>query len=166
VIQLAKLTVQALVEGGKASPAPPLGPSLAPTGVNIGQVIAAINEKTRDFAGMNVPIRVVVDKASKTFEIEVGTPPTSALIKKELGLKEPVKEEAGVKGKKVIGDLSIEQCVKIARAKSGASLSRSLKAGVKEIIGTCLSLGVTVEGKNAKEVSKEIDEGVYDPQLK
>jgi large subunit ribosomal protein L11 len=166
VIQLAKLTVQALVEGGKASPAPPLGPSLAPTGVNIGQVIAAINEKTRDFAGMQVPIKVVVDKAARSFEIEVGTPPTSALIKKELGLKEPVKEEAGVKGKKAIGNLSIEQCVKIARAKQGASMARTLKAGVKEIIGTCLSLGVTVEGKNAKEVSKEIDEGVYDPQLK
>lgn len=163
---MAKLTVQALVEGGKATPAPPLGPSLAPTGVNIGQVIAAINEKTRDFAGMNVPVRVIVDKAAKSFEIEVGTPPTSALVKKELGLKEPVKEEAGVKGKKTIGDLSIEQCVKIARAKSGASMARSLKAGVKEVIGTCLSLGVTVEGKNAKVVTKEIDDGIYDSKLK
>ncbi|MEM0475793.1 MAG: 50S ribosomal protein L11 [Candidatus Norongarragalinales archaeon] len=162
---VAKITVQALVEGGKATPAPPLGPSLAPTGVNIGQVIAAINEKTREFAGMQVPIRVIVDKTTRNFEIEVGTPPTSALIKKELGLKEPVKEEAGVKGKKIIGNLSIAQCAKIARAKSAASLSRSLKAGVKEVLGTCLSLGVTVEGKNAKLVSKEIDDGVYDSQL-
>ncbi len=166
VLFLAKITVQALVEGGKATPAPPLGPSLAPTGVNIGQVIAAINEKTRDFAGMNVPVKVVVDKASRSFEIEVGTPPTSALIKKELGLKEPVKEEAGVKGKKTIGDLSIAQCVKIASAKASASMARSLKAGVKEVIGTCLSLGVTIEGKNAKIASKEIDDGAYDSQLK
>ena len=99
---------------------------------------------------MNVPVKVVVDKASRTFEIEVGTPPTSALIKKELGLKEPVKEEAGVKGKKVIGDLTIEQVMKVARGKQSASMARSLKAGVKEVIGTCLSLGVTVEEKNAK----------------
>jgi large subunit ribosomal protein L11 len=132
----------------------------------VGQVIAAINEKTRDFAGMNVPIRVIVDKATRSFEVEVGTPPTSALIKKELGLKEPVKEEAGVKGKKTIGNLSIAQCVKIARGKQSASMARSLKAGVKEVIGTCLSLGVTVEGKNAKEASKEVSDGVYDSQLK
>jgi len=163
---LAKITIQALVEGGKASPAPPLGPSLAPTGVNIGQVIAAINEKTKDFAGMNVPVKVVVDKAARSFEIEVGTPPTSALIKKELGLKEPVKEEAGVKGKKTIGNLTIAQCVKVARGKQSASLARSLKAGVKEVVGTCLSLGVTVEGKNPKAVTKEISDGVYDSQLK
>jgi len=166
VIVLAKITIQALVEGGKASPAPPLGPSLAPTGVNIGQVIAAINEKTKDFAGMNVPVKVVVDKAARSFEIEVGTPPTSALIKKELGLKEPVKEEAGVKGKKTIGNLTIAQCVKVARGKQSASLARSLKAGVKEVVGTCLSLGVTVEGKNPKAVTKEISDGVYDSQLK
>lgn len=163
---MAKITIQALVEGGKASPAPPLGPSLAPTGVNIGQVIAAINEKTKDFAGMNVPVKVVVDKAARSFEIEVGTPPTSALIKKELGLKEPVKEEAGVKGKKTIGNLTIAQCVKVARGKQSASLARSLKAGVKEVVGTCLSLGVTVEGKNPKAVTKEISDGVYDSQLK
>ncbi|MFH0973257.1 MAG: 50S ribosomal protein L11 [Candidatus Micrarchaeota archaeon] len=163
---MAKITVQAMVEGGKASPAPPLGPSLAPTGVNIGQVIAAINEKTKEFAGVSVPVKVIVDKAAKTFEIEVGTPPTSALIKRELGLKEPVKEEAGVKGKKTIGDLSIVQAVKIARSKQSASLARSLKAGVKEVLGTCLSLGVTIEGKNAKIVTKEIDAGVYDSQLK
>ena len=166
MIVLAKITVQAMVEGGKASPAPPLGPSLAPTGVNIGQVIAAINEKTKEFAGVSVPVKVVVDKAAKTFEIEVGTPPTSALVKRELGLKEPVKEEAGVKGKKTIGDLSFEQAVKIARSKQSASLARSLKAGVKEVVGTCLSLGVTIEGKNAKIVTKEIGEGVYDSQLK
>ncbi len=166
MIVLAKITIQALVEGGKASPAPPLGPSLAPTGVNIGQVIAAINEKTKDFAGMNVPVKVVVDKAARSFEIEVGTPPTSALIKKELGLKEPVKEEAGVKGKKTIGNLTIAQCVKVARGKQSASLARSLKAGVKEVVGTCLSLGVTVEGKNPKAVTKEISDGVYDSQLK
>ena len=166
MIVLAKITVQAMVEGGKASPAPPLGPSLAPTGVNIGQVIAAINEKTKEFAGVSVPVKVVVDKAAKTFEIEVGTPPTSALVKRELGLKEPVKEEAGVKGKKTIGDLTIEQVMKVARGKASASMARSLKAGVKEVIGTCLSLGVTIEGKNAKEASKEVDDGVYDAKLK
>jgi len=163
---MAKVTVSALIEGGKATPAPPLGPSLAPTGANIGQIIAALNEKTKAFAGMSVPIKVIVDKDDKSFEIEVGTPPASALIKSELGLKEPVKEEAGAKGKKTIGNLSMAQVVKVANMKEASSLARSLKARAKEVVGTCLSLGVTVEGKNPKEVMKQIESGAFDSALK
>lgn len=160
------MTIPALVEGGKATAGPPLGPALGPAGVNIGQVIAAINEKTKAFAGMSVPVKVVVDKDAKTFEIEVGTPPVSALVKGELGLKEPVKEEAGAKGKKVIGNLTIAQCVKISEMKKDSTLAKGRKNIVREIIGTCLSLGVTVEGKNAKEAMKEVAEGKWDAQLK
>ncbi len=133
--------------------------------MNIGEVIAKINEKTKDFAGMQVPIKVIFEKGVKTFEIEVGTPPASALIKKELGLKAPVKEEAGVKGKKPIGNLSVAQLVKIAGMKKDASLARNLKQQAKEIAGTCLSLGVTVEGKNAREFIKDVGAGKYDSQL-
>jgi large subunit ribosomal protein L11 len=162
---MATVTINALVEGGKATPAPPLGPSLAPTGVNVGQVIAQINEKTKDFAGMQVPVVVVVDKSSKTYEITVGTPPTASLIKKELGIKEPVKEEAGVKGKKTIGNLSIEQALKIARMKSSATLARDTKAQLAEICGTCLSLGVTVDGLGAKEAMAKLKAGEWDSKL-
>lgn len=162
---MANVTISALVEGGKATPAPPLGPSLAPTGVNVGMVIAQINDKTKDFAGMQVPITVVVDKSTKGFTITVGTPPTASLIKKEIGIKEPVKEEAGVKGKKVIGNLSIAQAVKIARMKAGATLAKTVKAQVAEIIGTCLSLGVTFEGLNAKEAMQKLKAGEWDSKL-
>ena len=163
---MAKMTIPALVEGGKATPAPPLGPSLAPTGVNIGQVIATINEKTKSFAGMQVPVKVIVDKDSRTFEIEVGTPPVSALVKKELGLKEPVKEEAGVKGKKPIGNLTVKQVVAIAKKKETGSLAHGLKALVKEVAGTCQSLGATIDGKQGKEFVKEVDAGKHDAELK
>lgn len=162
---MGKITVSAMIEGGKASAAPPLGPQLGPTGLNIGEVIAQINSATKDFAGMNVPVKVVADPATKTFEIEVGTPPTSGLIKKELGLKEPVKEEAGVKGKKTIGNLSMAQVKKIAGMKQGSSLAKGARNAAKEICGTCLSLGVTVEGRNAREVQKEIDAGKHDSVL-
>ena len=77
--------IKAMVDGGKASAGPPIGPALAPTGVNIGEVVAKINEKTASFAGMKVPIKVIIN-ANKTFEIEVGSPPMSALIKKEAGI--------------------------------------------------------------------------------
>ena len=159
---MAKMTIPALVEGGKANAGPPLGPALGPAGVNIGQVIAAINDKTKAFAGMSVPVKVVVDKDAKTFEIEVGSPSVASLVKSELGLKEPVKEEAGAKGKKAIGNLSIDQCVKIAHMKQDSTLAKGVKNGVKEIVGTCLSLGATVEGKSPKVVMTEIAEGKWD----
>ncbi len=159
---MGKLTVPAMVEGGKASAGPPLGPALGAAKVNIQQVLAQINEKTGTFKGMQVPVKVVIDSDTKEFEIQVGTPPVSALLKKELGITENVKEEAGVKGKKIIANATVVQCVKIAGMKTDAMLSRSLKAQVKEIIGTCKSMGINVEGKDPREVIKEIDAGKYD----
>lgn len=152
---MGKLTVSAMIDGGKATPAPPLGPQIAPTGLNVGQVIAALNEKTSAFAGMQVPVKIIIDKEKKTFEIEVGTPPTSALIKGELGIKENVKEEAGVKGKKTIGNLTVEQLKKIAGMKVDLNLSKSEDALMNEIAGTCLSMGVTIEGKSPEDWIKE-----------
>ena len=77
-------TIEALVDGGQASAGPPLGPALGPMGINIKAVIDKINEETKAFDGMKVPVKVIVDTSAKTFEIEVGTPPTSSLIMKEL----------------------------------------------------------------------------------
>jgi large subunit ribosomal protein L11 len=156
-----KQVVESLVEGGKASPGPPLGPALGPLGVNISAVVAAINEKTKDFAGMKVPVKVIVDPKTKAFEIEVGTPPTSALIIKELGIE---KGSSDAKTS-IVGNLSIEQAIKIARMKRDGMLAADLKAATKEVLGTCVSMGVTVEGKPAKEVQREIDEGKYDDKF-
>lgn len=155
-----KITVQALVEGGKATPGAPLGPALGPLGVNIGQIIATINEKTKNFEGLKIPVKVIVDKGSKTFEVEVGTPPASALIKKELGV------ETGAKAKgEVVGNLTMEQVVKVAKMKGGVSLAKGMKATASEVLGTCVSMGVTCEGKSAKEVMKEVKEGKHDKLL-
>ncbi|HDJ50955.1 MAG TPA: 50S ribosomal protein L11, partial [Thermoprotei archaeon] len=82
-----KQVIEVLVEGGKATPGPPLGPALGPLGVNVAQVVKAINEATKEFEGMKVPVKVIVDVATRQFEIEVGLPPTSALILKELGIE-------------------------------------------------------------------------------
>jgi len=147
--------VEVLVEGGKASPGPPLGPALGPLGVNIGQVVAKINELTKDYAGMTVPVKVIVDPKTKKFEIEVGTPPTSALIKKELGIE---KGSSDARRQKV-GDLKLEQVIKIARMKKDNSLSYTLKGVVLEVLGACVSMGVTVEGKDPREIQKLIKEG-------
>jgi large subunit ribosomal protein L11 len=151
-------TVEALVEGGKASAGPPLGPALGPLGVNIMEIINTINDKTKDFIGMKVPVKVIVDPKSKSFEIEVGTPPASSLILNELGLE----KGSGAPSSHKIGDLSIDQAMKVAQMKKDNLLGKTLKQKTKEIIGTCVSIGVRVEGKTPVEVLKEIDAGVYD----
>jgi large subunit ribosomal protein L11 len=156
-----KQVIEALVEGGKASAGPPLGPALGPAGVNIGRVVEVINEKTKDFKGMKVPVKVIVDPSTKDFEIEVGSPPTSALILKELG----VEKGSGDAKENIVGDLSFEAVKKIAKMKRGSMLASDLKAAVKEVLGVCVSMGVTVEGKLAKEVQKEISQGLYDDKL-
>ncbi len=156
-----KKVVEALVAGGQATAGPPLGPALGPLGVNVLAIVNKINEVTKDYAGMKVPVKVTVDLETKQFEVTVGTPTTSALIVSELKIE---KGSGSPKDQKV-GDLTMEQVVKIARMKSEELLSSNLKAAAKEVLGSCVSLGVTVDGKDPKEVQKEIDEGRHDSAL-
>jgi large subunit ribosomal protein L11 len=152
--------VEVLVPGGKANPGPPLGPSLGPLGINIKKVVDEINAKTKSFNGMTVPVKVIVD-ANKNFTVEVGTPPTSALILSELKLE----KGSGLTGSQYVGDLKIDQAINVAKMKKGAMLSYNMKNAVKEVIGTCVSMGVTVEGKKPKEIFADIDAGKYDDKL-
>ncbi len=153
--------IETLVDAGKASAGPPLGPALGPMGVNIGDVIAAINEKTKDFSGMKVPVKLVVDTDTKEFKITIGTPPTSQLIKKELGID----KGAHKPGEELIADMKIEQAIKIAKMKQDSMGAKDMKSAVKTVCGTCLSLGVMVEGKHVREATKEIDDGVFDEKI-
>ena len=157
----AKKIVEALVAGGQATAGPPLGPALGPLGVNVLAIVNKINEVTKDYAGMKVPVKIIVDTETKEFEVTVGTPTASALIVSELKIE---KGSGSPKAQKV-GDLSMEQVVRIAKLKQAELLSTNNKAAVKEILGTCVSMGVTVEGKDPREVQKEIDEGKHDATL-
>ena len=135
---MAKESIEQLVEGGKATAAPPLGPALGPLGVNIGEVVKVINEKTAEFKGMQVPVIVEIDSDTKEYEISVGTPPASSLILKEAN----VKKGAGNPVQDKVADLKIEQIIKIAKMKETSLLGKNLKEKVKEIIGTCQSMGI------------------------
>jgi len=157
-----KKTFNFLVDGGKATGGPPIGPSLGPIGLNILQVVNTINEKTKEFEGMKVPVKVIADPDTKEFEVEVGVPTTTALIVKELKLQ---KCSSNAKAEKV-GDLSIEAALKIAKTRYPLSVAKTLKSCLKEVLGTCVSIGVTVAGKDPREVQKEIDSGVYDELIK
>lgn len=151
--------VEVLIEGGKANPGPPLGPALGPLGVNIKEIVSLVNERTKDYAGMAVPVKILIDGDKVT--ITVGIPPTAALIKKELGI-EKAKTDSTTD---YTGDISIEQLKKVAIQKREGLLASSLKKALKELIGTCVSMRLKVEGKDPKEVQKEIDKGVYDEVL-
>jgi large subunit ribosomal protein L11 len=156
---MAEKIIDIMVSGGKATPGPPLGPTLAPMGVNVPQVVAKINEATKDFVGMNVPVKIIVDPSTKAFKIEVGSPPVAELLKKE------AKIEKGSGTKDVVaGNLSFDQVVSVAK-RNRKSLGKSLKDSVNEILGTCVSLNMTVNGSPARQMIQEVKEGKHDSVL-
>jgi large subunit ribosomal protein L11 len=153
-----KKVIDLLVSGGQATAGPPLGPALGPLGVNVVAIVNKINELTKDYSGMKVPVKVTVDPETKEFEVSVGTPTTAALIVSEL----KIEKGSATPNTQKVGDLTLEQIVRIAKIKRPKLLAKTIKAAVKEVLGSCVSIGVTVEGKDPKELQREIDEGKYD----
>ena len=156
-----KQTISSLVTGGEASAGPPLGPALGPMGVNILEIINTINEKTKEFQGMKIPVSVSVDSDTKKWEIEVGIPSASALLLKEAGIQ----KGSGTSGTEWVGEVSADMIAKVAKVKLETSYASSLKSVAKQIVGTCVSLGIKVEGKTPKEFTAEINEGKWDSKL-
>jgi len=155
-------TVSALVTGGGASAGPPLGPALGPLGVNIMEIIKAINDKTADFEGMKVPVTVSVDTKTKKWEVIVGIPSAAALLLKEAGIQ----KGSGTSGSTWVGDIKVDSILKVAKAKLESSYATSIKSVAKEVAGTCVSLGIKIEGKNPKEFAAEVNAGKYDDKFK
>jgi large subunit ribosomal protein L11 len=150
-------TIEVLVPGGQANPGPPLGPELGPTPVDVQAVVSEINEQTAAFDGTEVPVTVEYDDDG-SFSIDVGVPPTAALIKDELGFE----TGSGVPQEDFVADASVDQIKKIAEQKLPDLLAYDLKGAAKEVVGTCTSLGVTIEGENPREFKEKIDAGEYD----
>ncbi|MGC8586174.1 MAG: 50S ribosomal protein L11 [Candidatus Micrarchaeia archaeon] len=151
---MGEVVINGLIEGGKASGGPPFGPALGPLGVNINAIVGEINKKTEQFSGIKIPVKVIVDTETKQFKVEVGAPPTSALILKELGA------QSGAKTKdEIIGNLTLEQVKKIAQSKEASMFGHSLEARVKQVLGTCKSMGVKVENEDPKAIIAKISKG-------
>ena len=153
-------TIEALVPGGQATPGPPLGPELGPTPVDVQDVVSQINEETAAFDGMEVPVTVEYDDDG-SFTIEVGVPPTAELIKDEAGFE----TGSGEPQEDFVADMSIDQVKKVAEQKSTDLLSYDVKNAAKEVGGTCASLGVTIEGEDARTFDDRVDAGDYDDVL-
>ncbi len=155
------MQIKLLVDGGSMKPGPALSQKLGPMGIPVNSVIQKVNEATKSFEGIQVPVELNVDPATREFDIKVFSPPVSGLLKKELG----VEKGSGAQKKVKIGNASIEQIISLAKTKSPNLLCRDFKSAVKTIVGTCVSLGILIENKPASEVEKEIDEGKYDREI-
>ncbi|GAB7009284.1 50S ribosomal protein L11 [Halorubrum trueperi] len=153
-------TIEALVPGGQANPGPPLGPELGPTPVDVQDVVSQINDETAAFDGMEVPVTIEYEDDG-SFTIEVGVPPTAELIKDEAGFE----TGSGEPQKDFVADMSIEQVKKVAEQKSTDLLAYDVKNAAKEVGGTCASLGVTIEGEDARTFDDRVDAGDYDDVL-
>lgn len=155
------MQIKILAEGGSMAPGPALSQKLGPAGINIGQVIQKVNEATKDFKGLKVPVELDVNPTTKAFEVKVFSPPVSELLKKELGIE----KGSGAQEKIKAANASIEQIIKVAKTKMQNMLSRDLKAAVKTVVGTCGTLGILIESKSPFDIEVEIDEGKYDREI-
>jgi len=163
-----KETIDLLIEGGKATPGATTAPKLSAFKLNIGEIFKQINEKTKEYAGMKVPVKIIVDKKTHEYEIKIGTPPVSSLIKKELGIQvAKITEEEKAAGKTSTGNLTMEMILKIAKMKMEILLAKDLKSATKMVVGTANSMtGILIENRRPKDLIKEIDEGKWDHLFK
>ena len=150
-------TIEVLVPGGQADPGPPLGPELGPTPVDVQAVVSEINSQTEAFDGTEVPVTVEYEDDG-AFEIDVGVPPTAALIKDELGFE----TGSGEPDEEFVADMSAEQLKTVAEQKLPDLLGYDIRNAAKEVAGTCVSLGVTVEGEDARTFDRRLENGEFD----
>ena len=154
--------IKLIVEGGAMKPGSAIAQQLGPLGINIGKVIADVNTATSGFVGVKVPIEIDANAKTKNFSIRVFSPPVAELLKKEI----KAEKGSGTPHENKIGNLAIEQVISIAQTKLPNMLAKNLKAAVKLVVGSCVSLGILVEDKPAKEIEKDIDGGLFDKEIK
>ncbi|MFZ5954965.1 MAG: 50S ribosomal protein L11 [Nanoarchaeota archaeon] len=150
-----------LVEGADMKPSPAIAQQLGPLGINIGKVISEVNSATKNFKGITVPVNLDVNPKTKNFTIKVLSPPTSQLIKKELGIE----LASGARKNLIVGNIAFEQLISIAKVKQENMLSKSFLAALKSVIGSCLSMGILIDSKDPKDILADIEEGKYKKEI-
>lgn len=155
------MIIKILAEGGSMKPGPALSQKLGPAGINIGQVISKVNDATKNFKGMKVPVELDVNPSTKEFEVKVFSPPVSELLKKEL----KIEKGSGLQNQVKVANASIEDIIKVAITKFPNMLCNDLKTAVKTVAGSCVSLGILIENKSPLEIEQDINEGKYDKEI-
>ena len=129
------------VAGGQATPAPPVGTSLGRFGINLGQFVQQFNDRTREAAGMAIPVVVTIYN-DRSFDFITKSPPAAALLKKMVGLA----KGSGVPNKDKVGKVTQAQLDEIVRLKGADLNARDAEHARRMIEGTARSMGITVEG--------------------
>ena len=155
------MIIKLLVEGGSMQPGPALSQKIGPLGLNVGQIIQKVNDATKDFKGLKVPVELEVNPSTKEIEVHVFSPPVSELLKKELGIP----KGSGLQHKMQVANASIEQIISVAKTKQQNLLCKDLKSAVKTVIGTCASLGVLVENQQASHLGHQIEGGKFAKEI-
>jgi len=156
------MKVKLIVDGEKMQPGPTVAQQLGPMGVNLGKVIIDVNEATKGFSGMKVPVELDVNPKTKEYKISVFSPPVAELIKKEIAVEKGSGKPNSIK----VGNIAFERLVAIAKTKMPDLLAKDLKSGIKLVVGTCVASGVLIDNKEPKEIEIEIDSGKYDKEIK
>ena len=110
------------------------------------------------FKGLTVPVRIECNPETKQFEIFIETPSTASLLLKEVGVEKGSSSCSETK----IGNLTLDQVQNVVKAKRDKFLDKTIKAGIKTVLGTALSVGLTVEGQDPRVIQKRIDNGEFD----
>ena len=141
--------------GGEVGAASSLAPKIGPLGLSpkkIGEDIA--KETAKDWKGLRVTVKLTVQNRQAKVSV---VPSAAALVIK--ALKEPERDRKKVKNVKHNGNISLDDVIEIARIMRPRSIAKELKGTIKEMLGTCVSVGCTVDGKDPKDLQEEIEDG-------
>ena len=147
------------VVGGEPPSNAVLSAKLAPFGCNPKKAGETISKGTQEYTNIRIYVKLSI-QSREIKQVEV-IPTCSAYIIK--ALKEPKRQRKKEKGAvfKHTGNLPFDQIKKIAQTMKTKSLAREMKGTIKEVLGTCVAVGITVDGKSPKDVQKEVDAGKY-----
>jgi len=127
------------IQAGKATPAPPIGPSLAPHGINLGDFVKQFNDLSRPMMGFKVPVEITIYE-DRSFSLRLKQPPASELLKKAAGIE----AGSGVPNKTKVGKITKAQLKKIAEQKMPDLNAGNVEAAMKTIAGTARNMGIEV----------------------
>ncbi len=135
-----KTIVKLQVEGGRATPAPPVGTALGPHGINLQQFVLQFNEATKDKMGQVIPTEITIYE-DRTFEFKLKTPPAAYLLRVAAGIE----KGSGVPNKNKVGKVTKDQVREIAEQKMADLNANDVDAAIKIVEGTARSMGIEVK---------------------
>jgi len=135
-----KVIVKLQIPAGQATPAPPVGPALAPHGLNIGEFCQKFNDATKNQVGFTIPVEVTIYE-DRTYDLKLKQPPASELLKKAAGIE----KGSGEPQKTKVGKITKAKLREIAQQKMEDLNAENIEKAMKIIEGTAKNMGITIE---------------------